>query len=164
MFNKLINIRIRNIRLSFMISIIQTLKGITSQVKGENMHYILMDFDSVIFTKVFDDIFNAQTKYNLGDFYLISDRENSWRAICFSKRTFKEYMNILLECKYVDKSFKVWTLKREKGTIRLSNKIDRTKQKLMILRGHEKTTIPENFKFVYYETGKTKIKNVVLGK
>lgn len=167
MFNKLINIKLfGKFRLSFMFTRIQNIEGITSTVSNEkDKHYIFFDFDNMDYITLMITLREIQKKHNLADIFIFSDKLKSYRAFCFSKRTFKEYLGILLETKGIDWSFINWTFKRQKATLRIQDKQNREKQKLVaVLNGFESYDIPENRIYVNYETGINKIGLVNLGK
>jgi hypothetical protein len=142
----------------FLISNTQTLKGFTSKVVREkNLHYIFGDLDNctqkeaeIVFTKV-------QYEFKLGDTYLVSDLEGSYRFWCFSKRPWTTYCHILihiLEKGILDYGFWVWTLRRGAATLRYSKKEGRPLQHVVsILKGYEETQIPEKMVHVVYDTG-----------
>jgi hypothetical protein len=96
----------------------------------------------------------VQRKYKLGDIFIVSDAEGSFRAWCFSKRTFKEYLKILLDTEFVDWNFFWWTVRRGQATLRTSNKQGREPQKVVaFLKGYEETAIPDKLTKVIYDTG-----------
>ena len=141
-----------------MISKTQTLKGITSKVIGEtNKHYIFWDLENCTLEQAKETLIDVQYEFKLGDIFITSDCENSFRAWCFSKRTFKTFMHILLHTKYVDYNFIYWTIQRGNATLRTSNKEDRKPQELIcVLKGYEKPIIPNKFISVLYDTGHDK--------
>ena len=110
-----INLRakIRNYTFFCMLSKTQTLEGITSKVIGEkNKHYIFWDLENCTLEQAKDTLTEVQYEFKLGDIFIISDYPKSYRAWCFSKRTFKEFLHILLHTKYVDWNFIYWTIQR----------------------------------------------------
>ncbi|MEM2704079.1 MAG: hypothetical protein QXR45_13065 [Candidatus Bathyarchaeia archaeon] len=145
--------KFRNITVFFMVSASQTLEGITSKV-GEDQHIILWDLEKCTLEQAKETLAEVQYKYRLGDIWITSDAEGSYRGWCFSRRPFKEYLKILLDTKYLDWNFFYWTVKRGQATLRTSNKQGRPPQKVVAyLKGYELTTIPEKVVFVRYDTG-----------
>jgi hypothetical protein len=145
--------KIGNITVFFMVSASQTLEGITSKV-GEDQHIILWDLEKCTLEQAKQTLANVQAKYRLGDIWVTSDAEGSYRAWCFSKRTFKEYLKILLDTDYVDWNFFWWTVRRGEATLRTSNKQGRPPQRVVAyLKGYESTQIPEKMTRVLYDTG-----------
>jgi len=153
-----IRIKIRNYTLFSMLSRTQTLEGMTSKVIGEkNKHYIFWDLENCSLAEATTTLYEVQKEFQLGHIYLVSDYPKSYRAFCFSKRTFKEFLHTLLHTKYVDWNFIHWTLVRGSATLRTSTKEGRQPQKpKVILMGYEKTYIPNNIIRVIYDTGNQK--------
>jgi len=136
-----------------MVSLSQTLEGITSKV-GEDQHIILWDLEKCTLEQAKQTLADVQAKYRLGDIWVTSDAEGSYRAWCFSKRTFKEYLRILLDTDYVDWNFFWWTVRRGEATLRTGNKHGRPPQRVVAyLKGYEPTQIPEKMTRVLYDTG-----------
>jgi hypothetical protein len=136
-----------------MVSATQTLEGVTSKV-AEDQHLILMDLEGCNLQQAKETLANVQRKYKLGDIFIVSDAEGSFRAWCFSKRTFKEYLKILLDTEFVDWNFFWWTVRRGQATLRTSNKQGREPQKVVaFLKGYEETAIPDKLTKVIYDTG-----------
>jgi len=155
-----INLRakIRNYTLFFMLAKTQTLEGITSKViKGKDEHYIFWDLENCTLEQVKETLTEVQYEFRLGDIFITSDYPKSFRAYCFSKRTFKEFLHILLHTKYVDWNFIYWSIQRGSATLRTSRKQNRKPQQIkVILLGYENTYIPQNIIRVIYDTGNEK--------
>jgi hypothetical protein len=146
-------IKIGNVTVFFMVSASQTLEGVTSKV-AEDQHIILWDLEKCTLEQAKETLANVQYKYRLGDIFIVSDAEGSYRAWCFSKRTFKEYLKILLDTEFLDWNFFYWTVRRSQSTLRTSNKQGRPPQQLVaFLRGYEETQIPAKMVRVLYDTG-----------
>jgi len=145
--------KLSNITVFFMISNTQTLEGITSKV-GEDEHIILWDLENCTLEQAIETLDDVQYEYRLGDIYIVSDAEGSYRGWCFSRRTWKEYLIILLKTKHLDYNFWYWTVRRGKATLRISNKKGRQPQQVVgFLRGYEETHIPDRLIHVLYDTG-----------
>jgi hypothetical protein len=153
----------------FMFSHRQRLEGICSKVVGEqdkHMHYIFWDLEGYPLEKVVQKLSEVQKEFGLGDIYVLSDHPNSYRALCFSKRPFTEYIHILCHSfPMLDFGFFIWSVRRTNATIRLSDKVGRPKQRLVyVLRGYEKTELPKQVLWCVYETGLEKVgKTIELG-
>jgi hypothetical protein len=145
--------KIGNLTIFFMVSATQTLEGITSKV-GEDQHLLLWDLEKCTLEQAKETLTNVQYKYRLGDIFIVSDCEGSYRAWCFSRRSFKEYLKILLDTEHLDWNFFYWTVRRGQATLRTSNKQGRPPQQLVaFLRGYEETQIPAKMVRVVYDTG-----------
>jgi len=162
-----INLRakIKNYTVFFMVSKTQTLKGITSKVvKGKDKHYIFWDFENCTQQQALETLMEVQQEFKLGMIFLLSDYPKSYRAFCFSQRTFKEFLHILLHTKYVCWNFIYWTIQRGSATLRTSQKEGRKIQQIQaIITGYENVYIPQTINTVIYDTGHEKagiIKNV----
>jgi len=137
----------------FMISLTQTLEGVTSKV-GEDEHLIFWDLEKCSLEQAVETLSKVQLRYRLGDIFVTSDAEGSYRAWCFSRRSWREYLRILLETEHVDYNFFYWTVRRGAATLRTSNKAGRPSQKVIaFLQGYEETEIPESMVRVIYDTG-----------
>jgi hypothetical protein len=145
--------KIGNLTVFFMVSATQTLEGVTSKV-GEDQHLVLWDLEKCTLEQAKETLANVQYKYRLGDIFIVSDAEGSYRAWCFSRRSFKEYLKILLDTEHLDWNFFYWTVRRGQATLRTSNKQGRPPQQLVaFLRGYEETQIPAKMVRVVYDTG-----------
>lgn len=145
--------KFRNITFYAMVSASQTLEGITSKV-GEDQHIILWDLENCTLEQAKQTLAEVQYKYRLGDIYITSDLQGSYRGWCFSRRPFKQYLKILLDTQYLDWNFFYWTVRRGQSTLRTSSKQGREPQKVVaFLRGYEETAIPDKLTHVLYDTG-----------
>jgi hypothetical protein len=157
-----INFRIKildRLTVFFMISGTQTLEGVTSKVVTEpeekHLHYIFFDLEKCGLTEIVKKLGKIQRDFKLGDIFILSDAEGSYRAWCYSKRQWITYLHILIHSfPLLDYGFWVWTVRRGAATLRTSNKIRRPRQKLVaVLKGYEPTMIPEKLEYVRYDTG-----------
>lgn len=143
-------------KLFFSISNCQTLEGFTTKVVGKkHIHYIFWDLEKCSLGEATEKLAEVQKEFKLGNIYVTSDADRSYRAWCFSERPFLEYIHILIHTfPLVDFGFFIWTVRRTAGTLRTSSKVGRPLQKIVaVLRGYEKTTIPEKMVHVIYDTG-----------
>jgi len=146
-------LKIGNLTIFFMVSSTQSLEGVTSKV-GKDEHLILWDLEKCTLEQAKETLTNVQYKYRLGDIFIVSDCEGSYRAWCFSRRSFKEYLKILLDTEHLDWNFFYWTVKRGQATLRTSNKQGRPQQQVVAyLKGYEPTEIPAKMVHVLYDTG-----------
>jgi hypothetical protein len=129
-----VNLKKCGINLSFNVSKIQTCKGFTSKLSNNN-HVLFLDYDKDNGKDIFEfreKLRVIQKKYSLSNIYFFSDSEGSYRVWCFSEISFKVYTKILLELfDYLDSLFINYTIRNEKSTIRISDKIGREPQKLI---------------------------------
>jgi hypothetical protein len=145
--------KLGNVTFFFMISKTQTLEGVTSKV-GEDEHIIMWDLEKCTLEQAKETLADVQYKYHLGDIYITSDAEGSYRGWCFSRRKFKEYLKILLDTEHLDWNFFWWTVRRGQATLRTSNKQGRPQQQVVAyLKGYEPTEIPAKMVHVLYDTG-----------
>jgi len=145
--------KIGNLTIFFMVSSTQSLEGVTSKI-GKDEHLVLWDLEKCTLEQAKETLTNVQYKYRLGDIFIVSDCEGSYRAWCFSRRSFKEYLKILLDTEHLDWNFFYWTVKRGQATLRTSNKQGRPPQKVVAyLKGYEPTEIPAKMVHVLYDTG-----------
>jgi hypothetical protein len=142
-----------------MLSKTQTLEGVTSKVVSEpeekHLRYIFFDLDSGTLAEVEQKLEEIQRDFKLGDIYICSDREGSYRAFCFSKRPWLTYLHILIHTfPLLDYGFWVWTVRRGSATLRTSDKVGRPPQECVkVLNGFEPTVFPEKLCYVQYDTG-----------
>lgn len=138
----------------FMASHTQTLEGVTSRV-GKNEHLIFWDLEKCSLNEAIKKLKQIQYDFRLGNIFITSDAEGSYRAWCFSRRTWLEYLHILIHTfPILDYGFWVWTVRRGASTLRISNKKGRPPQKVVsLLKGYEETEVPEKFTHVIYDTG-----------
>ena len=150
-----LRIKIGNYTLFGMISKTQTLKGITSKVIDEpNKHYIFWDLENCTLEQAKETLQDVQYEFKLGNIFILSDIDKSFRAFCYSKRYFRKYLHILLSTKYLDYNFFYWTVQRGYSTLRTSCKQNRKSQDLLyIINGYEDALIPKKMIQVIYDTG-----------
>jgi hypothetical protein len=87
------------------------------------------------------------------------DVEQSYRAWCFSRRSFRDFLDILLHTRYLDWNFFYYTVRRYRATLRLTKKKNREPQRIVAtLReyGEHDLPLPDQFEFVTYDTGMMK--------
>lgn len=154
-----VRVKIGSVTQFFMLSTTQTLKGITSKVIDEpeekHLHYIFFDLDKCTQAQAEQKLGEIQLDFKLGDTYIFSDKEGSYRGFCWSKRPWITYLHILLHSfPLLDYGFWFWTVCRGAATLRTGNKIDRLPQKCVaILKGYEPTVFPRKLCSVTYDTG-----------
>lgn len=111
--------------LYFLFTTVERAEGIASDLLDNDKHIILWDFDDMSLADVRESLISVKNKYKLGDIFIMSDKENSYRAMCFSAVDYREYLRILLDTVGVDWSFFKWLVKRDYATIRLTDKSGR---------------------------------------
>lgn len=152
-----INIRFKlgNITIFFMIAKTQTLRGISSKI-GWNQHIILWDLDNCNIEQATESLRNVQEKYKLSDIYIFGDRDNGFNAICFKQVTYIELLRIIIDTEYIDVGFISYTAKRNKATLRMTQKQDRRDLAIHALLKTYEVPLPDNMEFVTYDTGLVK--------
>jgi hypothetical protein len=127
-----LRLRINDYTIFGMLSKTQKLIGITSKVIGEkDKHYIFWDLENCTLKQAEQELSILQFDYSLGTTFITSDYPYSFRAWCFDKVSFKQYLKILLDTKYLDWNFFYWTVERGKATLRLNQKKGRQQQKIV---------------------------------
>ena len=154
-------VKIGSVTYFTMLSTTQTLEGIASLQK-DGSHIPMWDMEKCTLEQAEETLRNVQDKYRLSDILIFSDKEGSYRAICFSKVDFRTFMRILLETEYVDWNFIYWTMKRGKATLRTSNKKGRPAQKPVSILYSFPAQIPRMMEQVVYDTGVEKRGHVIL--
>lgn len=145
-------IKIRNITFFGLISVSQTLRGITSKIQ-DNEHLVMWDLDRCTLEQAEETLQYVQRKYQLSTIFIYSDKPTSYRAICFTRVDFKTLLRIILDTCYVDYDFFHWTVYRGKATLRLSGKQGRPLQKVVSILATYEQPIPEQLEEVIYDTG-----------
>jgi hypothetical protein len=146
-------LKIGTLTLFFMLSQTQTLEGVASKV-GRDEHMILWDMEGCTLDQATETLATVQYKHRLGDIFLVSDAEGSYRGWCFSRRPWKEYLTILLDTEYLCYNFFHWTVRRGQATLRTSSKLGRPHQRVVaFLSGYEQTAVPQTLTHVLYDTG-----------
>jgi len=152
-FEFFISLRFHRFYFSTLLLRTQVTKGISNEVTNEpDKYYIFWDLDNCSQEKALISLNNVQISYNLADIFVVSDKENSCRAFCFSKRDFKTYIDILFDTKYVDYSFITWTIRRKKAILRTASKLNRAEPSVVKLEGYEPYEFPKRMIREIYET------------
>jgi hypothetical protein len=112
-----------------------------------------LEFENCTIAQAEETLRNVQKQYNLSHVYLVSDSEGSYRAWCFSKVDLKTLLHILLDTEHVDYGFFYYTVKRQKATLRTSNKKNRQSQRLISVLRSFPEPIPSRMEKVVYDTG-----------
>ena len=150
------NLRITKFNHTFfmMLSETQTLEGVTSLLKN-GKHIVMFDLEDCTLEEAEETLMKVQISYNLSDIFIVSDKERSYRAWCYSFVDLKTFLHILLDVDYLDYNFFYYTVKRRKATLRVNNKKNRQKQELVsVLKSYYVSTIPERTpERVDYDTG-----------
>jgi hypothetical protein len=135
-----------------MLSETQTLEGITSLQK-DGKHIVMFDLENCSLEQAKETLRIVQRKYGLSDIFIVSDKDRSFRAWCYSKVDFKTYLKILLDVDYLDYNFFYWTVQKSKATLRTNNKKNRQPQKIVSVLQSYPVSIPESCEKVIYDTG-----------
>jgi hypothetical protein len=135
-----------------MVALTQTLRGISSMIEW-NKHLILWDLDKCNIAQAKKALRDIQDKYNLSDIYIFSDRVDGFCAICFSRVTYINLLRILIDTQYIDVGFISYTAKRNKATLRMTQKEGRTELKILSVLKTYSIPLPDNMEFITYDTG-----------
>lgn len=148
----------------FMVSHTQTLEGFTSKLKN-GKHIVMLDCENVeLFEELYINMLHIKEKFDLGEIFIASDIEKSYRVWCFTQVEFKTLLKIMLDCPYLDWNFFYWTVQRGKATLRTSKKINRLPQKIVAHIQGRIEPIPETMEKVIYDTGFDKMGfNIMVG-
>lgn len=157
-----INLRFKFKGYTFFLMLAQTQKliGITSKVVNDKLkrHYVFWDLEKCSLAEAEATLRSIQKDYDLGTIFITSDFPKSFRAWCFTRVDFNTLLHILLETEFVDYNFFYWTVERGKATLRISDKQDREKQKIIsIISSSVIDSSLSQFERVDYETGTDKI-------
>jgi hypothetical protein len=115
------------------ISKTQTLEGITSLLPN-GLHNPLFDTDNCSLEKTEFELGKVQVSYGLPDIYLTSDFDRSFRGWCFAEVKLTDYLRMqldLIDAGVLDYNFFYWTVQLGKGTLRLSEKMNRPLQRIV---------------------------------
>ncbi|OGH06788.1 MAG: hypothetical protein A2W22_06145 [Candidatus Levybacteria bacterium RBG_16_35_11] len=136
----------------FLLAKTQRLEGITSLLLN-GKHIVLADIEDCSLEEAEKELLYVQQKYSLSDIFIVSDRDRSYRAFCYSQVDYKTLLKILLDIPHLDMVFFNYTVKRKKATLRVSNKKDRQKQELVSVLKSYSAPIPDEVEKVIYDTG-----------
>lgn len=151
-------IKVKNLTIFGMIAQTQTIEGVSS-LQSDGKHIVMLDLDSenITLTQIQDKLRKIQSSYGLGDIFIVSDYQNSYRAWSFTKVNFDTYLHILVDClDILDYSFFYYTVKRKKATLRTSKKLNRPKQHVVLVLKSYAVSIPTSndvVEQVIYDTG-----------
>ncbi len=136
---------------------VQIVGGISSRIGIDwNTHRILWDLDSCTFEQAIKSLSDIQQKYKLGIIEIISDKENSYGAVCNNVVSFKELLHILIDTDLIDPLYVRYTLQRHEAILRLSDKEGRYIHREIVceLRNYtEREYDISSYLEVPYETG-----------
>jgi len=145
------------ISILILFAITQKLHGITSLVPNSGgKHIILGDVENCTLEQVIEESRFVQKKYGLSNIYIKSDAENSFRVWCFSLVDYKTLLKILLDFEHLDMVFFVYTVRRNKASLRDSEKNGRPPETVVAILGSYWMQIPDYIEEVFYDTGVVK--------
>jgi hypothetical protein len=147
----------KGITFFIMLSHTQTLRGITSKINNKDEHLLMWDLEECSIHDAEKELKRIQEKYNLSTIYIMSDKEKSYRGICFTGVPFLRMLHIISDTKYIDFMFVKYTCIRQRASLRFSPKKDRGIMKIVsILPNPEmdvNVKIPNQMEIVEYDTG-----------
>jgi hypothetical protein len=142
------------ISILILFAVTQRLHGITSLVPNSGgKHIILADIENCTLEQVIEEARFVQEKYGLSNIYITSDAENSFRVWCFSLVDYRTLLKILLDFEHLDIVFFVYTVRRNKASLRDSEKNGRPPEKIVAIVESYPMPIPEYIEEVFYDTG-----------
>jgi len=145
------------ISILILFAVTQRLHGITSLVPNSGgKHIILGDIENCTLEQVIEEARFVQKKYGLSNIYIKSDAENSFRLWCFTLVDYKTLLKILLDFEHLDMVFFVYTVRRNKATLRDSEKNGRPPERVVAILESYWMPIPEHIVEVFYDTGVVK--------
>lgn len=127
--------------------------GFNSNRHEKDSHFIFMDIDDTKIGDLIIELSRQQQKYDLGEIYLVSDKNDSFQVWCFKQYPFKEMMSILLDNKYTNLPFIRWTARKGCSTMRIGSKKGRGDYFITKLDGRF-NPLPHYMEKVIYETVK----------
>jgi hypothetical protein len=142
-------------RLFIMLSEIQNLEGIGSLLPN-GKHLVFFDLENCTLQQVIGVLMKMQISYNLSDIFIVSDKERSFRAWCYSQVDFDVYLEILGKVKrhgILDWNFYKWTVDRGYATLRTDNKKGRPTQELVFTLKTYSVPVPKKVRQIIYGTG-----------
>ena len=142
-------------RLFIMLSEVQNLEGIGS-IQQDGKHLVFLDLENCTLQQVIEVLMKVQISYNLSDIFIVSDKDRSFRAWCYTQVDFDVYLEILGKVKkygILDWNFYKWTVDRGYATLRTDNKKDRQFQELVFTLKTYSVPEPKMVKQVIYGTG-----------
>ncbi len=136
----------KNLLMYFLFTTTERAEGISSDLMDTSNHIVLWDFDNMKLEDVKQSLRTVKDKFSLGDIFIMSDKEGSYRAMCFTEVNYKQYLRILLDTVGLDWMFFKWTTKRDYATIRITDKSGRKISNEIIdaITDNEKAVIEAN--------------------
>ena len=139
---------------------VQIVSGISSRYSEDyNQHRILWDLDECTLNQACDSLMKVQNWYDLGNIEIISDKNNSYGAVCNSIVSFKELLHILIDTELIDPLYVRYCVQRHEAILRLSDKENRPIHRETICKLYRKSDRLWDEKKYYttvYETGYTR--------
>lgn len=142
-------------RLFIMLSEVQNLEGMSSLLPN-GKHLVFFDLENCTLQQVIEVLMKVQISYNLSNIFIVSDKERSFRAWCYTQVDFDIYLEILGKVKrhgILDWNFYKWTADRGYATLRTDNKKGRLPQELLCTLKTYSVPKPKSVKQVIYGTG-----------
>ena len=147
-------LNIGSLRFTFSFSPIIKVTGVNSYI-GDNLHFIMWDFDHAKFSDVRDALKVVQTRYFLSDIHIAKTKpDGGYHAFCFSTVDWQKAVEIVAATNYVDMKYLKWSVFRGRFTLRVSEKMGRIPHKVALLDGYgtPDVTIRDCKSWVIYET------------
>ena len=142
-----------------MVARIQKVGGISSRITEDySKHRVLWDLDRCSLDEAKKSLIKIQNQYNLGKIYIISDKDESYGAVCNTIVSFKELLHILIDTDLIDPLYVRYAFQRHEAILRLSDKEGRLVHREIIeeLKPLKKDIRPKDdngYYTVNYQTG-----------
>jgi len=145
---------IGGLRFTFSFSSVIKVVGVNSYT-GDNLHFLMWDFDHVKLRDVIQALKVVQTRYCLSDIHIAKTKDDGgYHAFCFTTVGWQRAIEIVAATEYVDMKYLKWSVFRSRFTLRVSEKLGRIPHKVATLDGFgmPDITIRDCKSWVIYET------------
>ena len=123
-----------NMTFFVMLSRYQKLEGITNEYdKKKRLFYPFWDIEGCSLEECKKSLDNIMLSYDLGDIFITTDNDKTYRAWSWYPIKWKTYLKVLLDTEFLDYNFFFWTVKRGYATLRTSLKEGRQEQRVVAM-------------------------------
>ena len=145
---------IKGLRLSFSMSRVNEVIGVNSMV-GDGFHIPMFDFDNTDLETVSNALSVIQIRYGLSDIYILETKPDSnYIAYCFTALPLLKVIEIVAATHGIDFYFLKYGVYREKFTLRITPKGDRSIKLVRVIPGFRLSNceVEDLHRYVKYET------------
>ncbi|GAI79201.1 unnamed protein product [marine sediment metagenome] len=128
--------------------------GVNSKLSDGN-HLLMWDFDDVPLYKIKRELGKVRSIYDLPKIYLFNTgAPRHWMAYCFKRVTWRLWKEIVAFTKHVDPQYYKFSVYRDHGTLRVSQKCGREIKRKLVIPSPQPNdvTMDELESWVKYET------------